>query len=234
MLRLLPVLLFGIIIFPAAVVSSAECACKTKKRPDVSAKAETARWMVHSLDWGVISTISSRLGGDGEEGSPAIPFGNVYSFVDGSCEKSTGIPYLYGSYMDQSFADSLKNDMVSLTLSESSLPSVCPENGSIESCDLGTAFGDPENPMCARLTLTGKLTPLDEGSDERDFAESAFFERHVSMKSWPAGHAWVIAKIEIEDVWLIDYFGGATVLDPEEYFAASVANDDDDEEEEVQ
>ena len=96
--------------------SSAECACELKERPNLNAKAETARWMVHSLDWGVVSTISSRLGGDG---SPAIPFGNVYSFVDGPCDKSTGVPYLYGTYMDQSFSDTKSNDMISLTLSES-------------------------------------------------------------------------------------------------------------------
>lgn len=108
--------LFAFLCLHSIVLSSAECACELEERPNLKAKAETARWMVHSLDWGVVSTISSRLGGDG---SPAIPFGNVYSFVDGPCDKSTGVPYLYGTYMDQSFTDTESNDMVSLTLSES-------------------------------------------------------------------------------------------------------------------
>jgi len=198
-------------------LSSAECACELEERPAATSKAKTARWMVHSLDWGVVSTISTRLGDDA---SPAIPFGNVYSFVDGSCDKGTGIPYLYGTYMDQSFADTKSNDMVSLALSESSLSSVCPHDG-IESCMLGTKFGDPENPMCARLTLTGKLVVLDEDSDEHEFAMNAFFERHTSMKYWPKGHGWIIGKIEIQDIWLIDFFGGATVVDPKDYFAAN-------------
>ena len=207
--------------------SNAECACEPKKRPDAGAKAETARWMVHSLDWGVISTISSRLGdGDGDP----IPFGNVYSFIDGSCDKATGIPYLYGSYMDQSFSDTVDNANIALTLSESSLASVCPGREGLESCNLGTDFGDPENPVCARLTLTGRLVPLEDGSDEHAFAEAAFFERHTSMKSWPAGHGWVIAKIDIEDIWLIDYYGGATIVDPKEYFAVSALDADTDDE----
>ena len=212
-------------------LSSAECACELEERPDITAKAKTARWMVHSLDWGVVSTISSRLGGD-DEGSHRrpVPFGNVYSFVDGSCDKATGVPYLYGTYMDQSFADTKSNDMVSLTLSESSLSSVCPrESGDLDSCMLGTKYGDPENPVCARLTLTGKLVALEENSKEHDFAKNALFERHSSMKYWPDGHGWVIAKIDIEDIWLIDYFGGATILDPTDYFAAMSNNGDEDE-----
>lgn len=108
--------LFALLFLGFIGFSCAECACKLQERPNLNAKAETARWMVHSLDWGVVSTISSRLGGDG---SPAIPFGNVYSFVDGPCDKSTGVPYLYGTYMDQSFTDTKSNDMISLTLTES-------------------------------------------------------------------------------------------------------------------
>jgi hypothetical protein len=208
--------LLVLLCFHSIGVSGAECACEIEERPDATAKALTARWMVHALDWGVVSTISSRLG---DEGSPAIPFGNVYSFVDGSCDTATGIPYLYGTYMDQSFSDTKSNDSVSLTLSESSLSSVCP-NGDIDSCMLNTAFGDPENPMCARLTITGKLVALDDDSEEHKFAKNAFFERHPSMKAWPTEHGWVIAKIEIEDLWLIDFFGGATVLDPKDYFEA--------------
>ena len=36
--------------------------------------------------------------------------------------------------------------------------------------------------------------------------------------------SWVIAKIDLQDIWLIDYFGGATILDPKEYFSASVGS----------
>ena len=78
-----------------------------------------------------------------------------------------------------------------------------------------------ENPVCARLTLTGSFVALEEGSEEYDFAKTAMFERHSTMEGWPSDHEWVLAKIDIQDVWLIDFFGGATILSPDEYFAAT-------------
>eukprot|EP00751_Fragilariopsis_kerguelensis_P003686 CAMPEP_0170818052 /NCGR_PEP_ID=MMETSP0733-20121128/40459_1 /TAXON_ID=186038 /ORGANISM="Fragilariopsis kerguelensis, Strain L26-C5" /LENGTH=238 /DNA_ID=CAMNT_0011177997 /DNA_START=88 /DNA_END=804 /DNA_ORIENTATION=- len=181
-----------------------ECVCELEKQPNFTEKADTARWLVHSLDWGVVSTISSRLG---QEEGQSVPFGNVYSFVDGPCEKSTGIPYIYGTYMDQTYKDAINNDMVSLTLSESSLSSVCSHRKGLDSCMLGTKYGDPENPVCARLTLTGKLITLNEkdssSKEEYQFAKNALFERHPSMP--------------------IDYYGGASILDPKDYFAAGLS-----------
>ncbi len=70
------------------------------------------------------------------------------------------------------------------------------------------------------------MVVLDDASEEYKFAQDALFERHPSMSYWPKGHAWVIGKIEIQDIWLIDFFGGATILNPEEYFAAGLYADD--------
>jgi Pyridoxamine 5'-phosphate oxidase len=219
----------------ALVAANDSCACLLQDRPEISQKAQTARWMVHTLDWGVLATISSRLPGDVENpttlssSSLPIPFGNVYSFVDGTCDMATGVPYLYGTYMDQSFIDSTYNQMVSLTLSEASLSSVCADRVGLSACTLGSKYGDPENPVCARLTLTGVLVVLQEDSEEYAFAQSALFERHSTMKGWPQDHKWVIAKIDIRDVWLIDFFGGASIVDPASYFAATPANYQDNE-----
>jgi hypothetical protein len=193
---------------------SGACACPILKAPKPKEKALSARWMMHTLNWGVLSTISTRL-----EGSP--PFGNPISFVDGHCDHSTGIPYFYGSDMDQSFIDVKENDKVSLTLSEAQVPSVCGAE-TMKGCDI-TTFGDPENPMCARLVVTGKLVRLEEEADEYIHAKKALFERHKVMKTWPADHGWVVAKIEIEDIWLIDFFGGASVLKVEDYLATDLS-----------
>jgi hypothetical protein len=216
------------------VEANNSCVCFLQDRPEISQKAQTARWMVHSLDWGVLATISSRLPGDTEgptktpSSSLPIPFGNVYSFVDGTCDKATGVPYLFGTYMDQSFIDSTYNQMVSLTLSEASLSSVCNDRNGLAACTLGTKYGDPENPVCARLTLTGMLVVLQEDSEEYAFAQGALFERHSTMQAWPRDHNWIIAKIDIRDVWLIDYFGGASIIDTASYFAATPAIHQDD------
>jgi hypothetical protein len=171
--------------------------------------------MVHTLNWGVISTVSSRLPG-------APPFGNVYSFVDGSCGNSSGTPYFYGTYQDQTFKDMKENPKASLTLSEASLASVCGPSG-LAACSTVASgkvnpVGDPESPICARLTLTGTLVELDRNSDEFHEALAAFYLRHPQMKDWPSGHGWVIAKLEIEDIWLIDFYGGASILNLENYY----------------
>ena len=84
-----------------------------------------------------------------------------------------------------------------------------------------------ESPVCARLTLTGKFIPLEENSEEYTFARQALFERHSTMANWPTDHEWIIAKIDIQDIWLIDFFGGATILKPEEYFGSGISDNHD-------
>jgi hypothetical protein len=68
-------------------------------------------WMAHTLERGILSSISTRL-----TGNNPVPFGNVYSFVDGPCNNATGTPYPYGTSMHQTFADALSNPTVALTL----------------------------------------------------------------------------------------------------------------------
>jgi hypothetical protein len=197
---------------------SDECPCEPLQRPDRFNKEELARWMVHSMDWGVLTTISTRL-------PNGQPFGNVYSFVDGPCGKGMGIPYFYGTYMDQSFHDSKQNDKVSFTLTEASLPSVC-HAGASKDCSISHAnAGDPESPVCARLTLSGRLVEVNPDSEEYTLAQAAFFQRHPQMVTWPSEHNWIIAKLEIEDLWLINFYGGAAILSIEEYFSAKLSPD---------
>jgi Pyridoxamine 5'-phosphate oxidase len=217
----------SILLLPesAAEDNIVACPCEIAPLPDLRQKELTARWMVHSLNWGVLSTISSRL--TLSDGLP-IPFGNVYSFVDGTCTNSTGTPYFYGTYMDQSFQDSLVNTHASLTLSEASLSSACMDSTGDSSsssmmkrqaCQIGVKYGDPENPVCARLTLTGNLVEVTDPA-EKKWALHAIFQRHESMTDWPKGHNWVVGKLVVSDGWLIDYFGGASILDLEAYFKA--------------
>ncbi|GMH67064.1 hypothetical protein TL16_g04584 [Triparma laevis f. inornata] len=185
------------------------------KKPLFTAEEETARWMAHVMDWGVLSTISTM------NTTMAAPFGNPYSFVDGGCgsDKSTGSIYFYASGMDQSMVDIESNPSVSFALSEASL------NGddSIEqsACVLGPS-GDPENPPCARAVFNGQLTKLENDSDEYNTIQAAFFERHASMADWPTDHSWFIGKVKLENIWLIDIYGGAKTLDLDTYFGVSL------------
>jgi len=210
------------------------------ERPDWRDKAATARWMVHTIDYGVLSTLSSQRLDDADDGSGlVIPFGNVYSFVDGPWSNATGTPYFYGTYMDQSFADMKQNPWASLALTEASLlgSSHTTDGKNMDddddddddkalrkACSIPTSTllkGDPENPVCARITLRGRLEEVPRDSNEFVVIQAAFFERHPQMRDWPVDHKWVIAKLVLRDLWLVDYYGGAAVIDPETYYGSS-------------
>lgn len=129
--------------------------------------------------------------------------------------------------MDQSFQDASKNSAASLTLSEASLTQQCVGDENLQqACDVSliqsqdAIGGDPENPMCARLTITGKLVELTSAFES---IQSSFFQRHPQMQTWPENHNWKILKLEIEELWLIDHFGGATIMTPETYYAANIS-----------
>jgi hypothetical protein len=193
------------------------------RAPNLTQKELLARLMVHTLDWGVLTTLTSRLSKEGDSVTTAMPFGNVYSFVAGPCKSNatTGTPYLYATYLDQSLQDMKRNPSASLTLSEASVASVCGAEALEARKLLSDNSGDPENPVCARLTLSGVLV---EG-DPAEFKEvqAAFFEGHTQMQVWPVHHNWVILKLVIQDIWLIDYFGGASILDVDDYHSAPLS-----------
>lgn len=65
------------------------------------------------------------------------------SFSDGVPGEGSGIPYFYLTTLDPTARDALTDGRSSFTLSEFPLGSC----GKI----------DPENPTCAKLTLTGKV-----------------------------------------------------------------------------
>ena len=251
---MLKILLCLSIITASQSVDSGElpsCVCGTiSERPNIWNKAETARWMVHNIDWGVLTTISSRT--SETTSTTIVPFGNVYSFVDGSCTNSSGIPYFYGTYMDQSLQDMTHNPTASFTLSEASIDSSCLSSSSSspstnnsnnvnpirQACRIvpetyhtttphhhetsTVNSGDPESPICARLTLTGVLEVVPRYSTEYNTTLfHGFHTRHPQMSHWPVDHHWIVFKLNIHDVWLINYFGGASVLTPQEYFQYS-------------
>merc|ERR1711957_1004430 len=95
---------------------------------------------------------------------------------------------------------------------------VCADRTEGLSACVVSSSGDPENPPCARLTLVGKFTVVAKGTEEYAFAKNALFERHPSMADWPSDHAWVVAKIDVQSAWTIDFYGGATILTPEQYY----------------
>eukprot|EP00939_MAST-03C_sp_MAST-3C-sp1_P004258 g4258.t1 len=172
--------------------------------PDTDDKALTARWLAHTASFGVLSTTSQHLPGHD------VAFGNPQSFCDGP--KGDGRLYFYVSDMDASMQDVASNSECSFALSEEFVQSAC-SSGSI----------DVEDPRCVRLVLSGNMVDVTDAQEEAE-AKNAIFERHPSMKSWPSDHHWKITTLNLTTIWLIDTYGGASIVDVDDYYRASFAS----------
>ncbi|XP_074550261.1 protein CREG2 [Halichoeres trimaculatus] len=163
--------------------------------------ARTARYIAHTSDWGHLATIST------QDKIKGLPFGNIFSVSDGPLDNSTGVMYFYVTPMDNTVTDLKSNPYASLTFSEAE-GELCRQ-----------MMYDPEDPRCARLTLTGKMVEV--APEELAFAKEAMFSRHPAMAKWPVGHKWFFMKLELIQVWLQDWIGGVSLIPLEDYFKAT-------------
>merc|ERR1719162_1994464 len=134
-------------VLVASVLGAAEIAAPWRHD-----KVAYARYMASTLTWGTLTTTSTRSEGS----TPGDAFGNPYSFAD-----IDGMPYIYASGLDASMIDIFGTNgtggRVTLSLSEASI------QPTVRDCQIGTGLGDPENPPCARLVLSGEMTKVDAG-----------------------------------------------------------------------
>ncbi|XP_061735288.1 protein CREG2 [Nerophis ophidion] len=177
-----------------------EKAAGGKGPPPHQETARTARYIAHSSDWGYLATIST------QDKIKGVPFGNIFSISDGPVDNSTGVIYFYVTPMDNTVEDLKVNPFASITFSEA------------EGDFCRQMVYDPEDPRCARLTLTGKMAAVPP--EELNFAKAAVFSRHPVMAKWPKGHNWFFMKLELIQVWLQDWTGGTVLVPLEEYFKA--------------
>merc|ERR1719244_70888 len=152
--------------------------------------ARMARYILHQSDWTSMATLSSRANFSG------YPTANVFSVSDGPTNNSSGTPYFYLSAWELSVHDLAKNNRASITMSLAQ-GQYCKVNAI-----------DPEDPTCAHVIFTGRIIFLKDGQQEADFARKALLTRPPAMEGWPKGHEWSFAKLEIEDIMLLDYYGG--------------------------
>ncbi|KAK9052429.1 hypothetical protein SSX86_029058 [Deinandra increscens subsp. villosa] len=165
------------------------------ERPNRGNIPAFARWLVAENTWGVMSTIADDLG---------APFGDVISYSDGQPYHGTGIPYFYLTTLDPTARYASREHRTTFTISEYPL-GTC-----------GTI--DPQNPTCSKITLLGKLKEVEGGSEEAIWAKRALFSKHAEMKNWPKDHTFKVYKLDIDEIFLIDYFDGSKPLTVDEYF----------------
>jgi len=169
--------------------------------------ARMARYVCHQANWGAMATIAAR--------TPIVgfPFANVFSLSDGPVGESTGTPYIYATPMEISFHDLKANPQASITMSLAQ-GNYCTEK-----------HYDPMDPRCAHIILTGNMVSVPKDSEEGEFAKRALFSRHPVMPDWPKNHGWFFTKLNITNIIVLDFFGGAITVPLDEYFNATVDPD---------
>merc|ERR1712241_397468 len=120
------------------------------------------------------------------------PFANIFSMSDGPLDNSSGVPYMYLMPLELSAIDLSHNERASLTMTMAQ-SDYCKENNYDE-----------------------------EDSEEGQFAREALFSRHPAMEFWPEDHGWFFCKLDIENILLLNYFGGAINVPVDDYFAAQI------------
>ncbi|XP_070607680.1 protein CREG2 [Erythrolamprus reginae] len=162
--------------------------------------ARTARFLMHRHGWGFLATLAT------QEKIQGAPYGTCVSISDGPTDNSTGIPYFYMTPKDKTVADLVKNPIASLTLPEA------------EGDFCRKTIVDPDDPRCTRLTFIGKMVTVPP--EELESVKQAVFSRHPIMRKWPRNYEWLFMKMNIEHIWLQDWYGGITIITLEEYFKA--------------
>lgn len=161
--------------------------------------ATTARFLAQSNNWGFLATEST------QEKIRGVPFGVVLSMSDGPTDNSTGIPFFCVTPKGSAMSDLMKNPMASLTLPET---------------DFCRKYSiDPDDPRCARLTLTGQVIMVPP--EEMDFAKKALFSRHPGMRKWPRNYECLFMKMNIEHICLQNWYGAVSTIDTDKYFSAA-------------
>ncbi|XP_068643718.1 uncharacterized protein [Aristolochia californica] len=183
------------LLFQSSIIVNGRLLLPLQPKPSRKDHVDYARWLAAENSWGMLSTISIEMDG--------APFANVVSYSDGAPGQGQGIPYFYLTTLDPTARDIEKDHRSSFAVSE--FP--------VGTC--GTL--DPEEPPCARLTLSGKLKMIPNDTSEADIAKNALFLKHPAMRGWPKDHNFQFYKLDIENIFLIDWYGGAKPITVEQY-----------------
>lgn len=86
---------------------------------------------------------------------------------------------------------------------------------------------DPMEPPCIRVIITGKNVIMDTKSSAYEPALSAFISRHPAAKHWMDTHNFYLCTVEIEQVGVLNAYGGPKILTAEQFYNADMNGDDD-------
>lgn len=138
------------------------------------------------------------------------PFANVVSIADSPKKsKSTGTIYFFLTSLDFTAQDLMRNNHLTLLLSMDE-DAYCTKKGV-----------DPMEPTCPRIIISGSAERLENGTNEYKFGNQSMFSRHPAAAGWVQMHSFFLCKLEIEQIVVLDFYGGAQYVTPEEYYKAN-------------
>ncbi|XP_027301745.2 protein CREG2 isoform X4 [Anas platyrhynchos] len=140
-------------------------------------------------------------------GAGGRPLRHVLGRAAAACSPATTPGASWPPPGKDNVADLLKDPVASLTLPEAD-GNFCRKNAV-----------DPEDPRCARLTLTGQMVTVPP--EETEFAKQAMFSRHPVIRKWPHSYEWFFMKMNIERIWLQSWYAGVSAVPVEEYLKAA-------------
>eukprot|EP00578_Thalassiosira_sp_NH16_P007997 CAMPEP_0181128852 /NCGR_PEP_ID=MMETSP1071-20121207/28996_1 /TAXON_ID=35127 /ORGANISM="Thalassiosira sp., Strain NH16" /LENGTH=592 /DNA_ID=CAMNT_0023214773 /DNA_START=156 /DNA_END=1934 /DNA_ORIENTATION=- len=152
----------------------------------ISTNGEEARWLVKSSKWATLSWL------EGED--------KLQSLVMSIASSDEGRIFMY-----------LMEDITfkaSLTFSEAQLD---PSQFFGAKCGPDGVL-DPQDPRCAKLTVSGIVSPVKE-ADAKQHALDVLFAAHPQMASWPTDHNFIPCEMAIHEddgLWMIANFGIAS------------------------
>ena len=188
-------------IFIASLISPfGRASNPAPKPPPWKDKARTARYVLHISEWGSLASIST------QHSIPGFPYANIFSTADGiigNC--SSGTPYFYMTSMDVTAKDLEVFPGATFVVTEAQ-SEIC-KNAAL----------DPESPACARVMLTGYVQKVVDPK-ELLIAQDYLFTRHPKMETWPKGHHWYFGKLQIKHIQLLDWYGGISNVEVEDYY----------------
>lgn len=173
-------------------------------RPPYNEYAKMARYLVHKSNWASMGTISSLSKIHG------FPMVNVISIADSAnTTQSTGNIYFLLTDLDFTGQDlAINNKLTALFTEDQDLS--CTSNNT-----------DPMEPTCARVIFTGKLERMAKGTNEYKNADEWYTNRHPASIEWRKSHAFYFCKLNIEQIAVLDFYGGANYVSVDDYYNAN-------------
>lgn len=182
--------------------------------PNHTEHAKVARYIVHKSEWTSMGTLSTLKNING------YPMVNIISVADSPRDaKSTGHIYFLLTDLDFTGQDlNVANKLTALFSNDQDLECT---NQNV----------DPMEPICGRVMISGQSKRIPTDTKAYQLANEAFLSRHPAANNWIRAHDFYLCELEIQQIAVLNYYGGPHYVTPEDYYKANFDADEDDGEE---